>query len=151
MTKAIKLLTALPPAQRERLMALAREISFPEDARIFEAGDRADRFWVIRSGAVSLTQQVTSMQTVTVASLGVGDLLGWSWLFPPYEWDFGAEAFSQVRAYEFDAATVLDLCEEDPHLGIVLVRSVAEILAHRLETTRGRLMDHYALHGRGSL
>ncbi|MDQ0402018.1 cyclic nucleotide-binding domain-containing protein [Streptomyces sp. NBC_01723] len=151
MTKAIKLLTALPPAQRERLMALAREISFPEDARIFEAGDRADRFWVIRSGAVSLTQQVTSMQKVTVASLGVGDLLGWSWLFPPYEWDFGAEAFSQVRAYEFDAATVLDLCEEDPHLGIVLVRSVAEILAHRLETTRGRLMDHYALHGRGSL
>ncbi|MFD5800188.1 cyclic nucleotide-binding domain-containing protein [Streptomyces sp. NPDC048171] len=151
MTKAIKLLTALPPAQRERLMALAREISFPEDARIFEAGDRADRFWVIRSGAVSLTQQVTSMQKVTVASLGVGDLLGWSWLFPPYEWDFGAEAFSQVRAYEFDAATVLDLCEQDPHLGIVLVRSVAEILAHRLETTRGRLMDHYALHGRGSL
>ncbi|MET8904465.1 cyclic nucleotide-binding domain-containing protein [Streptomyces sp. NPDC048232] len=151
MTKAIKLLTALPLAQRERLMALAREISFPEDARIFEAGDRADRFWVIRSGAVSLTQQVTSMQKVTVASLGVGDLLGWSWLFPPYEWDFGAEAFSQVRAYEFDAATVLDLCEEDPHLGIVLVRSVAEILAHRLETTRGRLMDHYALHGRGSL
>ncbi|MCF2129692.1 cyclic nucleotide-binding domain-containing protein [Strepomyces sp. STD 3.1] len=151
MTKAIKLLTALPPAQRERLMALAREISFPEDARIFEAGDRADRFWVIRSGAVSLTQQVTSLQKVTVASLGVGDLLGWSWLFPPYEWDFGAEAFSQVRAYEFDAATVLDLCEQDPHLGIVLVRSVAEILAHRLETTRGRLMDHYALHGRGSL
>ncbi|MFB7653479.1 MULTISPECIES: cyclic nucleotide-binding domain-containing protein [unclassified Streptomyces] len=151
MTKAIKLLTALPPAQRERLMALAQEISFPEDARIFEAGDRADRFWVIRSGAVSLTQQVTPVQQVTVASLGGGDLLGWSWLFPPYEWDFGAEAFSQVRAYEFDAAAVLGLCEEDPHLGIVLVRSVAEILAHRLETTRGRLMEHYALHGRGSL
>ncbi|MFE0800062.1 cyclic nucleotide-binding domain-containing protein [Streptomyces sp. NPDC058812] len=151
MTKAIKLLTALPQPQRERLMALAREVSFAEDARVFEAGDRADRFWVIRSGAVSLTQQVTSLQRVTVASLGAGDLLGWSWLFPPYEWDFGAEAFSPVRAYEFDAASVLALCEEDPRLGIVLVRSVAEILAHRLETTRGRLMEHYALHGRGSL
>ncbi|MFJ7772796.1 cyclic nucleotide-binding domain-containing protein [Streptomyces sp. NPDC097107] len=151
MTKAIKLLTALPRPQRERLMALAREVSFPEDCRIFEAGDRADRFWVVRSGAVSLTQQVTSLQRVTVASLGAGDLLGWSWLFPPYEWDFGAEAFSPVRAYEFDAAPVLALCDEEPHLGIVLVRSVAEILAHRLETTRGRLMEHYALHGRGSL
>ncbi|WP_399881451.1 Crp/Fnr family transcriptional regulator [Streptomyces sp. BBFR51] len=151
MTKAIKLLTALPLPQRERLMALAREVSFPEDARIFEAGGRADRFWVIHSGAVSLTQQVTPVQQVTVAGLGVGDLLGWSWLFPPYEWDFGAEAFSPVRAYEFDASSVLELCEEDPQLGIVLVRSVAEILAHRLETTRGRLMEHYALHGRGSL
>ena len=38
MTKAIKLLTALPQAQRERLMELAHEVSFPEDSRIFEAG-----------------------------------------------------------------------------------------------------------------
>ncbi|GAA4792243.1 cyclic nucleotide-binding domain-containing protein [Streptomyces ziwulingensis] len=149
MTKAIKLLTALPPPQRERLTALAREVSFPEDTRIFEAGDTADRFWVVRSGAVSLTQEVTPQQRVTVASLGAGDLLGWSWLFPPYRWDFGAEAFSPVRAHEFDAAEVLRLCEEDARLGVVLVRSVAEILAHRLETTRGKLLDQYTLH-RGS-
>lgn len=68
MTKAIKLLTALPPPQRQRLMTLAREVSFPEDTRIFEADGPADRFWVIRSGAVSLDQQVNSLQRVTVAS-----------------------------------------------------------------------------------
>ncbi|MFC4500896.1 MULTISPECIES: cyclic nucleotide-binding domain-containing protein [Streptomyces] len=143
MTRATKLLTALPPLQRGRLMELAREVSFPEDARIFEAGGTADRFWVVRSGAVSLDQQVTSVQRVVVASLGAGDLLGWSWLFPPYRWDFGAEAFSPVRAYEFQAQPVLKLCEEDPALGMTLVRLVAEILAHRLELTRGRLMEQY--------
>ncbi|MDN3024372.1 cyclic nucleotide-binding domain-containing protein [Streptomyces sp. S.PB5] len=148
MTKATKLLTTLPPPQRQRLMALAREVSFPEDARIFEAGGTADRFWVIRSGAVSLDQRVTSLQRVTVASLGSGDLLGWSWLFPPHRWDFGAVAFSPVRAYEFDAAAVLGLCEEDPQLGLILVRSVAEILAHRLETTRGKLLEQYSIHRR---
>jgi CRP-like cAMP-binding protein len=151
MTKAIKLLTALPPPQRRSLMTLAREVSFPEDAHIFEAGGTADRFWVIRSGAVSLTQQVTSHQRVTVASLGPGDLLGWSWLFPPYQWDFGAEAFSPVRAHEFDAASVLRLCEEDPQLGLVLVRNVAEVLAHRLEMTRGKLMEQYGQHRRSVL
>ncbi|AWT41321.1 MULTISPECIES: cyclic nucleotide-binding domain-containing protein [Streptomyces] len=145
MTKATKLLNALPPPQRGRLMELAREVSFPEDTRIFEAGGRADRFWVIRSGSVSLTQQVTSIQRVTVASLGSGDLLGWSWLFPPYEWDFGAEAFSPVRAYEFEAQPVLRLCEEDPALGLTLMRIVAEILAYRLETTRNKLMEQYAM------
>ncbi|MEU5317876.1 cyclic nucleotide-binding domain-containing protein [Streptomyces sp. NPDC021056] len=145
MTKATKLLTALPPPQRARLMALAREVAFPEDARIFEPGGTADRFWVIRSGAVSLDQQVTSLQRVTVASLGSGDLLGWSWLFPPHQWDFGAVAFSPVRAYEFDAAAVLALCEEDPQLGLILVRSVAEILAYRLETTRGKLLEQYSI------
>ena len=145
MTKAIKLLTALPPHQRERLMELARETSFPEDTRIFEAGGTADRFWVIRSGAVTLDQQVSPMQRITVASLGAGDLLGWSWLFPPYRWDFGAEAFSPVRAYEFEAAAVLRLCDEDTALGLTLVRYVAEILAHRLEMTRGQLMERHAL------
>lgn len=145
MTKATKLLTALPAPQRQRLMALAREVSFAEDARIFEAGGVADRFWVIRSGAVSLDQKVTSLQRVTVASLGSGDLLGWSWLFPPHQWDFGAVAFSPVRAYEFEATAVLGLCEEDPQLGMALVRSVAEILAHRLETTRGKLLEQYSI------
>ncbi|WAZ19336.1 cyclic nucleotide-binding domain-containing protein [Streptomyces cinnabarinus] len=149
MTKATKLLPALPPPQRERLMALAKEVSFPEDARIFEAGGTADRFWVIRSGAVSLDQRVTSLQRVTVATLGAGDLLGWSWLFPPYQWDFGAEAFSPVRAYEFDAAAVRALSEEDQQLGLILLRQVAEILAHRLETTRGKLMEQYGMR-RGS-
>ncbi|MEV8428701.1 cyclic nucleotide-binding domain-containing protein [Streptomyces chartreusis] len=151
MTKAIKLLTSLPPPQRQRLMSLAREVSFPEDARIFEAGGTADRFWVIRSGAVSLDQRVTSLQRVTVASLGAGDLLGWSWLFPPYQWDFGAEAFSPVRAYEFEAEAVLRLCEEDTQLGLSLVRHVAEILAHRLEMTRGKLMEQYGQHRRSVL
>ncbi|WP_420782852.1 cyclic nucleotide-binding domain-containing protein [Streptomyces sp. LPB2020-019-1HS] len=149
MTKAIKLLTALPRKQRERLLELAQEVSFPEDTRIFEAGGTADRFWVIRSGAVHLDQQVTPHRRIAVATLGAGDLLGWSWLFPPYEWDFGAVAFSQVRAYEFDGAAVLALCVEDPLLGLSLVRTVAEILAHRLEVTRGRLMEQYTMPRRG--
>ncbi|MGW2651592.1 cyclic nucleotide-binding domain-containing protein [Streptomyces sp. NPDC001393] len=151
MTKAIKLLTALPQAQRERLMELAKEVSFPEDTRIFEAGGTADRFWVIRSGAVHLDQQVTSRKRVTVATLGAGDMLGWSWLFPPYQWDFGAVAFTDVRSYEFDGPSVLALSVEDPLLGLSLVRTVAEILAHRLETTRGKLMDQYTSKGRGGL
>ncbi|MEU7059488.1 cyclic nucleotide-binding domain-containing protein [Streptomyces sp. NPDC046197] len=151
MTKAIKLLTALPQKQRERLMELAHEVSFPEDAPIFEAGGTADRFWVIRSGAVHLDQQVTPLRRVTVASLGAGDLLGWSWLFPPYQWDFGAVAFSQVRAYEFDASAVLALCVEDPLLGLSLVRTVAEILAHRLEVTRGKLLERYSMPPRSAL
>ncbi|MEU6659037.1 cyclic nucleotide-binding domain-containing protein [Streptomyces sp. NPDC046821] len=146
MTHATRLLTALPRAHRERLMKLAREVSFAEDQRIFEEGGIADRFWVVRSGAVSLDQRVTEHRRVTVASLGAGDLLGWSWLFPPHEWDFGAEAFSPVRAYEFDAQAVLNLCDLDTALGVTLIRTVAEILAYRLGATRTRLMEEYAAH-----
>ncbi|MGP4000106.1 Crp/Fnr family transcriptional regulator [Streptomyces sp. 8N706] len=141
MTTAPRFLRSLPVAYRDRLMELAEEVSFPQDARIFEEGGKAAGFWVIRSGAVTLDLSLSSRRRATVATLGPGDLLGWSWLFPPYEWDFGAEALSPVRAYVFDGDDVRDLCDEDPALGVVLMRTFAEILAHRLQTARTRLLE----------
>lgn len=88
MPTALRLLPALSPDHRARLMSLAREVSFPADGKIFEAGGTADRFWVVRSGTVSLHQRVVGERRISVATLGPGDLLGWSWLFPPHHWDF---------------------------------------------------------------
>jgi CRP-like cAMP-binding protein len=147
MPTPLRLLNALSADHRTRLMALAREVSYPADAMIFEAGGTADRFWVVRSGTVSLYQRVVGERRISVAMLGPNDLLGWSWLFPPHTWDFGAEAFSPVRAYEFDAGAVRDLCDEDPTLELALTRTIGAILAHRLETTRAALIEHYARHG----
>lgn len=146
MTATKRLLRALPAEYRDRLMELAREVSFPEDARIFEEHGTADRFWVIRSGAVTLDLQLPGRRVVTVETLGTGDLLGWSWLFPPYEWGFGAEALSPVRAYEFDGADARALCEQNPALGFAVMRAVAEVLGHRLHTARSRLLDLYVPH-----
>jgi CRP-like cAMP-binding protein len=138
MTAGTRLLRAVPAEHRERMLTLAREVSFPQDARLFEERGTADRFWVIRSGAITLDLTLPGPRTVTVETLGPGDLLGWSWMFPPYEWDFGAEALSPVRAYEFDGAQMRELCETDPELGLALVRAVAEVLAQRLHAARSR-------------
>ncbi|MGK5628174.1 cyclic nucleotide-binding domain-containing protein [Streptomyces sp. URMC 123] len=151
MTTGKRLLKALPPEHRDRLMELAQDVAFPQDTRIFEEQGTADRFWVIRTGAVTLDLSLPGRRRATVETLGTGDLLGWSWMFPPYEWGFGAEALSLVRAYEFDGARTRALCEENPALGFALMRAVAEVLAHRLQTARGKLLDLYAPHTSGSL
>lgn len=150
MTTTRTLLGVLPPEGRERLMELAREASFPAGARIFEEGTRADRFWIIRTGSVTLDVHVPGRRPVVVETLGPGDLLGWSWLFPPYSWHLGAEALSPVRAVEFDATVVRALCEADPVLGRALTRRVAEIIGHRLQSARARLRDLYGSHGGGA-
>ncbi|MFF3611706.1 cyclic nucleotide-binding domain-containing protein [Streptomyces sp. NPDC002580] len=147
MPTALRLLQALSREHREKLMSVAREVSFAADEQIFEAGGTADRFWVVRSGTVSLYQQVIADRRITVAQLGPGDLLGWSWLFRPHTWDFGAEAFSPVRSYEFDAADVRVLFDQDPTLELSVTRTIGAVLAHRLETTRAALIEHYARHG----
>ncbi|WP_103502389.1 MULTISPECIES: cyclic nucleotide-binding domain-containing protein [Streptomyces] len=147
MTVEKHLLKALTPDQRERLLAVGREAAFPQGTRIFEEQERADRFWVIRSGSVTLDLRLGELsRPMEVATLRTGDMLGWSWLFPPFAWDFGAEALSPVRSIEFDGPRVQRLCDEDPEFGYALLRVVAEILAHRVHRARTRLLDRYAPH-----
>lgn len=144
------LLGTLPTDHLGRLTELSREVSFPGGARIFEEGTKADRFWVIRTGAVNLDLHVPGRRSPLVERLGPGDLLGWSWLFPPYVWHLGAETLSPVRATEFDAEAVRRLCREDPELGHALVLGCAEVIAHRLTSARTRLLDLYAPYGSGA-
>ncbi|MFE3327058.1 cyclic nucleotide-binding domain-containing protein [Streptomyces sp. NPDC059176] len=142
-------LRGLPPEVQDRMISCSHEVSFPPGTRIFDEHDPADRFWIIRTGAVSLDLQAYGRRAATVETLGHGDLLGWSWLIPPYTWHLGAEAFSLVRAHEFDAKAVRGLCDSDPALGLALTRRVLEVVAHRLQATRIRLLDLYAPHGSG--
>ncbi|WP_165989977.1 cyclic nucleotide-binding domain-containing protein [Streptomyces sp. YIM 98790] len=146
MTAPQRLLMSLPPRHRARLMALAREVSFPQGTRIFEERGTADRFWIVRSGSVALDVRVRGEWPTRVSTIDPGDLLGWSWLFPPYTWDFGAEAFTPVRAWEFDGAAVRRQCDTECDFGYALLRSVAEILAYRVQTARTRLLDLYVPH-----
>ncbi|MFG2477421.1 cyclic nucleotide-binding domain-containing protein [Streptomyces fagopyri] len=145
------MLRALPAEHRQRLMRVAREVSFPQGARLFEEGGHADRFWIVRTGTVDLDMRVPGRRAAVIESLRHNELVGWSWLFAPHAYHLGAEATTPVRAYEFDATAVRALCHDDPALGLAVAEWVGGILAHRLRSARTRLLDLYAPHGSGSL
>ncbi|MEU9286564.1 cyclic nucleotide-binding domain-containing protein [Streptomyces sp. NPDC048275] len=144
------MLRALPAEQSERLMGIAREVSFAQGTRLFEEGRHADRFWVIRTGTVVLDIHVPGRRAAVIETLGHNELIGWSWLFGPHTWHLGAEATSTVRAYEFDADVVRAMCQADPALGMAVAQWVGDIVARRLRTARTRLLDLYAPYGSGS-
>lgn len=149
-TPTPSMLRTLPAEHRQRLMDVAREVSFPEGTRLFEEGDRADRFWIIRTGTVELDMRVPGRRPAVIESLRHNELVGWSWLFTPHVWHLGAEATTPVRAYEFDATTVRTMCREDPALGNAVAQWVGDVLARRLRSARTRLLDLYAPYGAGS-
>lgn len=144
------MLRALPAEYRERLTRAAREVSFAPGTRLFEEGGRADRFWIIRTGRIELDMHVPGRRAAVIENLGHNELVGCSWLFAPHVWHLGAAATTPVRAYEFDAATVLSLCRADPALGSAVGQWVGEVLAHRLHSARRRLLDLYAPYGAGA-
>ncbi|KUM84361.1 MULTISPECIES: Crp/Fnr family transcriptional regulator [Streptomyces] len=137
---------ALPPVHRDRLLRTAREVDWRQDVRIFEEGERADRFWIVRDGTVALDMHVPGHRPPVIETLGVGDLVGWSWLFEPYVWQLGARTMTPVRAHEFDAVAVRLMCQDDAEFGRALEHWVGRVLAHRLHAARTRLVDLYGTH-----
>jgi CRP/FNR family transcriptional regulator, cyclic AMP receptor protein len=80
---------------------------------------------------------------VTIETIDAGEVLGWSWLFPPYRWHFDARALTVVRATVFDGACLRQKCETDSDLGYRLMARFAQVLIERLQWTRIRLLDVY--------
>ncbi|MFE0130662.1 cyclic nucleotide-binding domain-containing protein [Streptomyces sp. NPDC059037] len=144
-----RLAARLSSDHRDRLLKHARPVDIPEGTRLFEEGGHADRFWIVRTGTATLDVRVPGRRPAVVDSVSAGELLGWSWLFEPYRWHFGAEAMTRVRADEFDAPTVRRMMDADPSFGFALGHFVGQMLAHRLFSARVRLLDLYAPHGSG--
>lgn len=117
------------------------EVTFDPGQRIFQTGGHAGKFWLIQSGHVLLDLRMPDGDAMIVETAGIGDLLGWSWLFPPFSWTCGAVALRPVRALEFDAAAVRASCEADPALGAELTRRTAVVMARRLTAIRTRLLS----------
>lgn len=134
------LFRGLPATQIRQLAALARQVRAPAGTRLFEEGGTARHFWLITAGRVALDALSPGDGRVTIETLGRGDVLGLSWLSPPYVFKFGALCLQPVQAYEFDAVAVRAACDRDPRLGYALLGRFAAVAAHRLQATQTRLL-----------
>jgi CRP/FNR family cyclic AMP-dependent transcriptional regulator len=140
-------LRGMPPGHLDALAEVGADVSYPAGHRIFEGGGYAGKFWLIQSGHVALDMQVPGQRRVFVDNVGMGELLGCSWLFPPYRWELGAVCTGPLRAFEFDAAAVRARCAADPLFGYELTRRLLRVFAKRLQRTRTRLTASSAAHG----
>jgi CRP/FNR family transcriptional regulator, cyclic AMP receptor protein len=134
-------LRTLPPHYIARLAETARHISLPAGHRLFTEDSPARKFWIIDAGRVALDALVPGVGRVVIEQLGRGDVVGLSWLEPPYQFRYGAITTQPMQAYEFDAVAVRAACEQEPALGYALLNRFMAIALHRLQATRARLLE----------
>lgn len=134
----------LAPRMLRELCGDARPVRYPQGERIFAEDGEADRFWLIESGSVALDLCVPGRGEQVIETLTAGTVLGWSWLYSPYRWRFGAVARSPVTAVVFDAVAVRGRCDDDPKFGYAMLRRFTPVVTERLHATRLRLLDLYA-------
>jgi len=137
---AHRFLNGMQDEQLDSLAGAAWEVYFPAGYRIFADGEHEDKFWLIQSGRVALDAQVPGQDPTRIGTVGMGGLLGWSWLLPPYRWAFGAQCVTEVQAIEFDADVVRDLCKGDAVLRQELTERLFRVVAGRLLDTKGKLI-----------
>ena len=137
----------LPADDLTLLAGCAQNVHFDAGAMLFREGDAADTFFLIRHGSVALEMYVPARGPAIIETLEAGEVVGWSWLFPPYRWHFDARALTPLRATAFDGACLRGKCEDDPKLGFELMSRFAQVLIERLQWTRLRLLDLYGHDG----
>jgi len=137
-------LRGMPPAQLRALAELCEHVTVPAGQRLFEEGSKADRFWIIDAGQVTLDASVPGRGRVIIERLGRNDVVGLSWMQPPYQWRLGAVATQPTQAFAFDARAVRAACDADPVLGYELSRRFSAVVVRRLQATRTRLLEAWA-------
>lgn len=133
----------LPSGDVALIAGCGSNVHYAENAVIFREGDPSDHFYLIRHGRVALEIVSPDRGPLTVLTLGAGDVIGWTWLVPPYRMGCDARALEPVRATQFDGACIRRKCEEDPRLGYELLKRFAAVLGQRLQATRLQLLDVY--------
>ena len=136
-------LRGLEPQYIKLLVGCASNVRFNAGQHIFREGEDANQFYMIRQGKVAIEILAVERGPIIVETIGEGDVLGWSWLIPPYRWRFDARALELTRAIALDGKCLRAKSEEDHNLGYELLKRFSSIIVDRFEATRLQLLDVY--------
>jgi CRP/FNR family cyclic AMP-dependent transcriptional regulator len=122
----------------------AMKTHFAAGGIIFREGETANRFYLIEQGEIVLEATPSGGAPTVIEIVQSGDLLGWSWLFPPYIWHFGARAVKPTSAIFFYGTILREYCDQDHTLGYELFKRMSAVMTSRLQSARARLLANYS-------
>jgi CRP/FNR family cyclic AMP-dependent transcriptional regulator len=133
-------LAGMNRTQLALLTGCAMATDFKKEQTILREGDFANRFYLIETGKVVLGAAAAAGDSVVVEAIGPGDLLGWSWMFPPYTWQFTARAVEPTAAIFFYGTILREYCEKDHSLGYELLKRMSAVMVKRLQAARKNML-----------
>lgn len=138
-------LKGIEPRHLKILVGCASNVRFDAGQFVLREGEEANNFYIIRHGKVSLETFTPDRGSITIQTIGEGEVLGWSWLIPPYHWHYDARALELTRAIALDGKCLRMKCEQDHDLGYEILKRFAHVITQRLEATRLQLVDVYGV------
>jgi len=134
-------LAGMNRAQLAMLTDCAMAAHFKTGQTILREGEFANRFYLIESGKVVLESGDGFGEATVIETIGSGDLLGWSWMFPPYVWHFTARAIEPTTAIFFYGTILREYCEKDHSLGYELLKRISAVMVKRLQAAHKEMLS----------
>jgi len=131
------------PGYRTLIAGCGKNVHFDAGRFLAKTGEAANEFFAIRHGRASIEIHSDERGPLILHTVEPGEIVGWSWLFPPYRWSFDVRAVDEVRAISFDGECLRGKCERDPAMGFDFMKRFARVFMDRLEATRLQLLDLY--------
>ena len=130
-----------------QLTDLASPKSFAAQQMIFHEGQPANEFYLVCGGKVGIETALFGCDAIVIQTQSAGDVVGWSWLLPPYQWHYSARALEPTEVIALDGKALRARCEEDHGLGYEFMKRFALVIVQRLVATRAQMLhipDHAA-------
>src|SRR5437868_10941111 len=129
------------------LAAQAKEVAFSPGEIILRESRTAYEFYLILAGTLSIESHLGTRKDIPLLLVRGGEVLGWSWLFPPFATHFQATALEETAAIFLDGAGLLVACEKNHELGYELMKRISHVIMQRLQAVKLHLLDLHRSYG----
>lgn len=126
------------------ILGCAKNVVFEAGKYLFKENEEANSFYIIRNGKIALEIYSSKKGAIIIQTVGEGEMIGWSWMVPPYRWKFDARAIELTRLIELDGTCLRNKCESDPKLGYEIMKRLANVFEQRINSLRLQFLDLYS-------
>src|SRR3990172_1493281 len=131
----------LPAADRARILKRFQVEDHAAGEVIFQQGDAADRLYLLASGRVEIRFKPDDGEPLTVSVIESGGIFGWSAALGRRSYTSGAFCTEAGRSLSIRGLDLRRIYEEHPATGVILLESLAEVIALRLTSTHAHVLD----------
>lgn len=126
------------------ILGCAKNVVIEAGKYLFKENEEANSFYIVRNGKIALEIYSPEKGAIVIQTIGEGEMIGWSWMVPPYHWKFDARAIELTRLIELDGTCLRNKCESDPKLGYEIMKRLANVFEQRINSLRLQFLDLYS-------
>jgi CRP-like cAMP-binding protein len=152
--RQVPFFTELSEEQVQVLHQHAHEVSAGAGEYLFHRNDKLDHFYLVLDGLFEVIFETPKLQMayriqdqpshiqyepVVIATVGEGEVLGWSGLVPPHQATSCVRARGKAGLLAFDCQKLLEHFEQDCSFGFKVIHAAAQVIGNRIQAIYRRV------------